>query len=679
MRINYLILAGALSGCIKDDSSGTKGINPNPKSDIENKESIKHISGGGVIHSGVIPVAEAGDRISKLVRDDKVRGVFSQIKSVVHRNAAAKAAIAQLKNNGILGDAMHVVNSSGLSSDAELENLRPNVMPESQRRVEARNKADKMRTMTATTEVLQATHRQQDQEIADLHITNKDQTRDTIMQQFNDALEASKTRNSETASAIVYEFSHAVRKGTVNEIKEKARSATLQIQALGLSIPEEQEFTKAIEAFVKNQLEARRKKARDILDSFQAYTSAKSLAELGKKYSESEAALRALQLGDEAAELFGQLQRSVGEKSSILGEKLNEAEIQAKNRKHEQAKAIVDKYRSDEELDDDWHEYDELVKLVDGTTFTDADMQPYLEQVEAITARREVVNKRSVVTDVLVPDADPSAVERFWRTAHECTSLPVTSGDISECPGAGTTLTVDGLGQLTLLPRADESKDRGGYGRVFRTDKEGIIVKVSFFEWLCRDMAGLAAMDGLDGLVPRWYPISPSDHISAFCRQRVVVMNSVGDRTLSELENEPISPREKYQRMFGILKSLRAIHKLGLAHSDFNSKNMRVFNDDPSKIGVVDFGTTHPFERRVTPAGDLRMLAVYASDEREVSEWFEKFVKIFSSAWPGCIKPDYNVWVSIFESLAAGRQVNDFLRKRVDRTLAELKEFNRKR
>jgi len=116
-----------------------------------------------------------------------------------------------------------------------------------------------------------------------------------------------------------------------------------------------------------------------------------------------------------------------------------------------------------------------------------------------------------------------------------------------------------------------------------------------------------------------------------------------------------------------------------LAHSDFNSKNMRVFNDDPSKIGVVDFGTTHPFERRVTPAGDLRMLAVYASDEREVSEWFEKFVKIFSSAWPGCIKPDYNVWVSIFESLAAGREVNDFLRKRVDRTLAELKEFNRKR
>ena len=59
--------------------------------------------------------------------------------------------------------------------------------------------------------------------------------------------------------------------------------------------------------------------------------------------------------------MFGQLQR-------ILGEKLNEAEIQAKNRKHEQAKAIVDKYRSDEGLEDDWHAYDELVKLVDGTT-----------------------------------------------------------------------------------------------------------------------------------------------------------------------------------------------------------------------------------------------------------------------------------------------------------------------
>jgi len=55
MRINYLILAGALSGCRKDDSSGTKGTNPDPKSEIENKEAIKHISGGGAIHSGVIP------------------------------------------------------------------------------------------------------------------------------------------------------------------------------------------------------------------------------------------------------------------------------------------------------------------------------------------------------------------------------------------------------------------------------------------------------------------------------------------------------------------------------------------------------------------------------------------------------------------------------------------------
>jgi len=192
-------------------------------------------------------------------------------------------------------------------------------------------------------------------------------------------------------------------------------------------------------------------------------------------------------------------------------------------------------------------------------------------------------------------------------------------------------------------------------------------------------MAGLAAMDGLDGLVPRWYPISPSDHISAFCRQRVVVMNSVGDRTLSELENEPISPREKYQRMFGILKTLRAIHKLGFAHSDFYYRNMRVFNDDPSKIGVVDFGSAHPFHPHLTPAGDLRSLELSARDDRKVSDWFEKFGKVFSSAWPGCQHPDYNVWVSIFESLAAGREVNDFLRKRVDRKLAELKEFNKNR
>jgi hypothetical protein len=101
----------------------------------------------------------------------------------------------------------------------------------------------------------------------------------------------------------------------------------------------------------------------------------------------------------------------------------------------------------------------------------------------------------------------------------------------------------------------------------------GVIVKVSFHDSLCQDMARLAAMNGLDGLVPRWFPISPSDPISAFCRQRVVIMDSVEDRDSGEVISPDI--QLSYLRMHELIIAVKRFHQKELIHNDLHLGNIR--------------------------------------------------------------------------------------------------------
>jgi hypothetical protein len=119
--------------------------------------------------------------------------------------------------------------------------------------------------------------------------------------------------------------------------------------------------------------------------------------------------------------------------------------------------------------------------------------------------------------------------ERFKKFKAECDSWDsYVPPHILCAKEIDPALNVEGKGIVTVkksteIGRASESELLG-------TDKKDLIVSVCLGVGLYAEMAASRALDGLNGITPKMYPIDPEKSgISESCHQRVIVMNEVGN------------------------------------------------------------------------------------------------------------------------------------------------------
>ena len=192
--------------------------------------------------------------------------------------------------------------------------------------------------------------------------------------------------------------------------------------------------------------------------------------------------------------------------------------------------------------------------------------------------------------------------------------------------------------------------DQGQGGIVYRTNDPTILVKVSSEEPLCKEIALMHVLEGMDGLIPRIYTLDESSELSDWCHLHVVVMEKLGTMNWLDLPMD-IPMSDQYIRFASFLRTLSKLHENGFLHGDLHLNNVRVNRADPYFVGLIDFGAAKPIERDPFGPKPIRHLSLM-DEEADVNQAIpdDKLLKpAFTQYWNRLTDeeaPDFEYWIN---------------------------------
>jgi tRNA A-37 threonylcarbamoyl transferase component Bud32 len=182
--------------------------------------------------------------------------------------------------------------------------------------------------------------------------------------------------------------------------------------------------------------------------------------------------------------------------------------------------------------------------------------------------------------------------------------------------------------EVFCFPDVLKVKDRGtvlvkqGSSPTRETNHADLIVKIGT-DGHCREIAALQVIDGLSGFAPRIFEIE--EGLTDKCRQRVIVMEHVGDRDWLSLRfDKQVRTDEKYLRFSKVLKALELLHSMGLWHHDVQESNVRIDSKNTDRVFLVDFEFTRPWYEDHEDPWDVSALSEFIDDNNFI-EIVEKF------------------------------------------------------
>ncbi len=178
-----------------------------------------------------------------------------------------------------------------------------------------------------------------------------------------------------------------------------------------------------------------------------------------------------------------------------------------------------------------------------------------------------------------------------------------------------------------------------------------IKVSTSLHRSLCREIAALSILEGLEGSVPRYFKITAG--IAPACAARAMVMDKIGDEDLDkDFQSFDGNFKMRFAKLLGVVHNL---HEHGFVHTDLHPGNIRIKKDDPNYIGLIDFGlAVMPGNEKAFSRQDdwmqiptlVEELSETIDDKEPLPHWFPKLLVETENLAPDQAL-DVATWISL--------------------------------
>jgi serine/threonine protein kinase len=260
------------------------------------------------------------------------------------------------------------------------------------------------------------------------------------------------------------------------------------------------------------------------------------------------------------------------------------------------------------------------------------------EDVSPIAAHPSSIQNRLTV-DV---QGESPIYQMFLELSEQCFRAgPVYDSDSVDRCFCEQPFVIDVLGRGPV-EFSDEVLGDGKEGISVRSLDGDLVLKLSTTGGpLCIEQAALKSLNGLEGFFPNVYSILEPPEKD--CERFTMVMDLVGDIDWKEFPHK--ANREFFIRAAKLIEAVKLLHDTGLRHGDLHQGNIRIESKDPTKVYLIDFGSSGDDTVSTRKKDMVRVARALKVILGENSDFEKEMLELTKSE-----TPRYDYWILYFST-----------------------------